>query len=125
MEYAQRKAAKIKVIKWEGPNNNLTEQEKDQLFSKKSIIRTNHNDNIKRKSLLTDQLQKCPHLPQKQYLEYAMFDGAAQFGMPTKTYKIFMTMLPEEHRNYPITICVISNAKIKDLIGLTCYKYRY
>ncbi|KAG6465087.1 hypothetical protein O3G_MSEX014924 [Manduca sexta] len=77
----------------------------------------------KQKSLLAEQLENCPNLPHRQYLEYAKFDGTAQMGLPTKSFKIFMTMLPEKHQNYPLVVCVIANAKIKDLIGFTCYKY--
>jgi target of rapamycin complex 2 subunit MAPKAP1 len=76
------------------------------------------------KSLLAEQLEKCPDLPHRQYLEYAKFDGTAQMGLPTKSFKIFMTMLPEKHQTYPLVVCVIASAKIKDLIGFTCYKYR-
>lgn len=79
----------------------------------------------KQKSLLTEQLENCPDLPHRQYLEYAKFDGTAQLGLPTKSFKIFMTMLPEKYQNYPVVINVIASAKIKDLIGFTCYKYRY
>lgn len=79
----------------------------------------------KQKSLFSEQLENCPELPHRQYLDYAKFDGTAQLGLPTKSFKIFMTMLPEKHQNYPLVVCVIASAKIKDLIGFTCYKYRY
>lgn len=117
-----KKAAKIKVIKWENPQTELTNEEKMQMFPAKELAPV-PQEQIK--SLLADQLEKCPHLPHRQYLEYAKFDGTAQLGLPTKTFKIFMTMLSEKHQNYPLTVCVIANAKVQDLIGFTCYKYRY
>lgn len=120
-EQALKKAAKIKVIKWENPHIEYTDEEKSQMFPRKDL---KHHTRENSKSLLTDQLQKCPHLPHRQYLEYAKFDGTAQLGLPTKTFKIFMTMLSEHHQNYPIIVCVIASAKIQDLIGFTCYKYR-
>lgn len=127
MEHAQRKAAKIKIVKWEYPTNTLTEQEREQLFTKKELVheKTHNGNKVRKKSLLSDMLEKCQSLPQNQYLEYAMFDGTAQFSSQIKTYKIFMTMLPEDLRNYPINVCVIASAKIRDLIGFICYKYRY
>ncbi|XP_049885668.1 stress-activated map kinase-interacting protein 1 isoform X2 [Pectinophora gossypiella] len=116
-EQALKKAAKIKVVKWEDPAETTTEEVTD-LFSKVEVKKPE-----KLKSLLSEQLEKCPELPHRQYLEYAKFDGTAQLGLPTKSFKIFMTMLPEKHQNYPLVVCVIANAKIKDLIGFTCYKY--
>ncbi|VVD06124.1 unnamed protein product [Leptidea sinapis] len=117
-ELALKKAAKIKIIKWEDPQTELTDEQIAEAFGKVQIKKPE-----KKKSLLSEQLEKCPELPHRQYLEYAKFDGTAQLGLPTKTFKIFMTMLPEKHQNYPLIVCVIANAKIKDLIGFTCYKY--
>ena len=119
-ELALKKAAKIKVIKWEDPTTQLTPEQMAEAFAKVEVKKQE-----KKKSLLTEQMEKCPDLPHRQYLEYAKFDGTAQLGLPTKSFKIFMTMLSEKHQNYPLIVCVIANAKIKDLIGFTCYKYRY
>ncbi|CAB3257273.1 unnamed protein product [Arctia plantaginis] len=116
-EQALKKAAKIKIIKWED-SSPLTADQLAEAFSKCEVKKPE-----KTKSLLTQQLQNCPNLPHRQYLEYAKFDGTAQLGLPIKSFKIFMTMLPEKHQNYPLVVCVIASAKIKDLIGFTCYKY--
>lgn len=116
---ALKKAAKIKVIKWEGPYPELTDEQIAEAFQKVDVKKP-----LKYKSLLTEQLEKCPDLPHRQYLEYAKFDGTAQLGLPTKVFKIFMTTVPEKHQNYPVIVSVIASAKIKDLIGFTCYKYR-
>ncbi|XP_072935223.1 stress-activated map kinase-interacting protein 1 [Epargyreus clarus] len=117
-EQAMKKAAKIKVIKWEDTSTQLTAEEIDEAFAKLEVKKLH-----KQKSLLAEQLEKCPELPHRQYLEYAKFDGTAQMKTPTKTFKIFMTTLPEKHQNYPLIVCVIANSKIKDLIGFICYKY--
>lgn len=114
-----KKAAKIKVIKWEDSSTKLSADQTAEFFSKMEV-----NVPEKQKSLLTEQLENCPNLPHRQYLEYARFDGTAQMGLPTKSFKIFMTMLPEKLQNYPLVVCIIASAKIKDLIGFTCYKYR-
>ncbi|KAI5633461.1 SAPK-interacting protein 1 (Sin1), pleckstrin-like domain-containing protein [Phthorimaea operculella] len=117
-EQALKKAAKVKVSKWEDPTPDITAEDMADMFSKLEVKPT-----AKQKSLLTEQLEKCPELPHRQYLEYAKFDGTAQLGLPIKSFKIFMTMLPEVHQNYPLVVCVIASAKIKDLIGFTCYQY--
>ncbi|XP_077300672.1 SAPK-interacting protein 1 [Arctopsyche grandis] len=125
MEHAQRKAAKIKIVKWETPNTVMSKEDREQLFTKKELKTDKllNGNKVKKKSLLSDMMEKCLYLPQNQYLEFAPFDGSAQYGCQTKTIKIFMTMLAEELRNYPIIISVIASAKIRDLIGLICYKY--
>lgn len=112
------------MVKWENPPNVLSDVEREALFTRKEIPQTKQEGRGKSKSMLTDQLVKCPFLPQSKFLEYAKFDGTAQLGLPTKTYKIFMTMVPEAQRNYPIHVSVVASAKILDLIGFTCYKYR-
>ncbi|XP_050356259.1 stress-activated map kinase-interacting protein 1 [Nymphalis io] len=117
-ELALKKAAKIKVVKWEDPLSPLTPEQMAEIFAKIEVKKPE-----KKKSLLAEQLENCPDLPHRQYLEYAKFDGTAQLGLPIKSFKIFMTIIPEKHQNYPLIVCVIANAKIKDLIGFTCYKY--
>lgn len=117
MDLARKRASKVKHIKWETIDNVSFDNNED-LFKKKEIV--------KRKpvlrSLLTEQLEKYTNMPQNPYIEYAKFDGTAMVGVTTRTYKIFLTMLPEEQRNYPIDICCIATAKIQDLIGLICLK---
>lgn len=120
LDLAQKKAAKIKHVKWETNSQPLSQEEKNQLFARRDY----KNEKVPTKSLLTEQLKKHTNLPQNPYLEYAKFDGAAQVGIPIRKYKIFLTMLPEEQRNYPMTVCVIATAKISDLIGLILLKCR-
>lgn len=118
MEQARQKAATIKFVKWETNKTPLTETDLNDLFAKKPVT-------IKQKpvkSMLSEQLEKYTNMPQNPYMEYAKFDGVAQVGLMTRKYKIFLTMLPKEHRNYPIDICCIAAAKVQDLIGLICLK---
>ncbi|XP_013183412.1 stress-activated map kinase-interacting protein 1 isoform X2 [Amyelois transitella] len=116
-EQALKKAAKIKVVKWEDLYT-LTADQMADVFMKNEVKKTE-----KQKSLLAEQIEKCPDLPHRHYLEFAKFDGTAQMGLPTKSFKIYMTVLPEKYQTYPLYVCVISSAKIKDLVGFTCYKY--
>lgn len=119
MDQARKRAAKIKHVKWE-ESKELSQTENDELFSKKVVKPTI----AVKKSLLADQLERCENLPRNPYIEYAKFDGSAQIGIPTRKYKIFLTMLPEEQRNYPMTVCCIAAAKIEEFIGLILLKCR-
>lgn len=119
MDQARKRAAKIKHIKWE-KSKELSESENNELFSKKIVKQAV----LCKKSLLAEQLEKCENLPRNPYIEYAKFDGSALIGIPTRKYKIFLTMLPEEQRNYPMTVCCIAAAKIQEFIGLILLKCR-
>lgn len=120
LEIAQKRAAKVKHIKWETNPVPLTDEERNSLF----VRRDYKKEQVNTKSLLTEQLKSYTNLPQNPYLEYAKFDGNAQVGIPVRKYKIYLTMLPEEQRNYPMHVCVIATARVQDLIGLICLKCR-
>lgn len=117
MDQEMRKAAQIKHIKWETPVANRSDTE--PVFEKKEVLE------IKKpvKSLLSFQLEKCPSLPRNPFVEYAKFGGNAQMGMPTRSYKVFLTMLPLPERNYPLNVCVLSSARMLELVGYICWKY--
>ncbi|KZC13286.1 PREDICTED: stress-activated map kinase-interacting protein 1 [Dufourea novaeangliae] len=120
MDLERKKAAKVNV-KWENnPTMSLTQQ--SELFQRKDFRKKPGQSN-KRYSLLSEQLEKCPNLPQNPFMEYAKFDGSAQVDIPIRKYRIFMCMLPKEHRMYPIQIIVVATAKVLEFIGLICYKY--
>ncbi|KAK5649002.1 hypothetical protein RI129_003894 [Pyrocoelia pectoralis] len=119
LDNAKKRAAKVKNIKWEFCSVPPSEQELTDLFvrkePRKNVLST-------KKSLLSEKLEQCTNLPQNPYIEYAKFDGSAQVGILTRKYKIFLTMLPEEHRNYPMTVSCIATAKIEELIGFILLK---
>lgn len=120
LEQARRKAASVKHVKWESSTSQMLQEDLNELFVKKELKKP-----TSKKSLLTEQLEKSTNLPQNPYMQYAKFDGSAVVGVPVKKYRIFLTMLPEEKRNFPINICCIGTAKIHDLIGLILLKCRY
>lgn len=123
MDLARRKAAKIKNFKCDDSVANINQEfNLNNLFVKKKEYE--RRDRLKKNvnSLLAEQLQQCPKQPQNKFLEYARFDGTAQTGIPTRTLKIFLTMLPVHISNYPIQLCVTATAKIQEFIGLICYK---
>ncbi|XP_037952212.1 stress-activated map kinase-interacting protein 1 [Teleopsis dalmanni] len=74
------------------------------------------------KSKLAFQLANSPKQSQNKFMEYAKFDGTSQTGIQTKRINVYLSMLPERERNYPIKICVLATAKIIEVIGLVCYK---
>lgn len=121
LDQARRKAAKIKHIKWEPSQRQLTDEELNEMFVKKSPKK----ENKPMRSLFTQQLEQYTNLPQNPYIQYASVDGSTQIGVPIRKYKIFLTFLPEDRRNYPMHVCCLATAKIQDLIGLILLKCRY
>lgn len=123
IDQEKKKRAKMKNIKWETNLEPLSREELDELFQKKEIS----SDNLANKSLkskLTELIQCNSDIPQNPYKEYGKYDGSWQYTVPTKTYKIYITMLPPDQRNYPMEICCVSSAKIHELIGFILFKYR-
>ncbi|XP_022900434.1 stress-activated map kinase-interacting protein 1 isoform X2 [Onthophagus taurus] len=117
MALAKKRAAKIKQVKWDSNPPELDNTDVIDLFSKKEIKNVSPQ-----KSLLTIQVLNSSNLPRNPFTEYAKFDGSAQIGIPTRRFKIFLTMLPEEQRNYPMVVCCIAAAKISEFIGLILLK---
>ncbi|XP_064543224.1 stress-activated map kinase-interacting protein 1 [Drosophila montana] len=142
LDIAKRKAARIKSVNY---NEEVLPPDRKDFFKRK-VVKEQPTEkpstskttatNVKRlektsdddlsdegvKSMLTEQLAKSPKQTQNRFIEYARFDGTAQVGMPTKRINVYVNMLPEPERNYPLKICVLSTAKIVEVIGLVCYK---
>lgn len=118
MDIARKKAAKVKTIKYETAVQRSGDGTDDDLFVKKDVSKASSEDRMS--SLLSQQLESFPKMPQNKFLEYAKFDGTSQ--TESKSFKIFLMMLPENQRAYPMQICVTATAKIQDFIGLICYK---
>ncbi|XP_065369653.1 stress-activated map kinase-interacting protein 1 [Calliphora vicina] len=121
MDIARRKAAKTKCVNYD---DEIVLPERNDFFVRKSIGSQEKSmpQNEVVKSKLSLQLANSPKQVQNRYQEYAKFDGTSQTGVQTKRINVFLSMLPEKERNYPIKICVISHAKIAEVIGLVCYK---
>ncbi|XP_019769453.1 stress-activated map kinase-interacting protein 1 isoform X1 [Dendroctonus ponderosae] len=127
LEYYSRKAAKMKHIKWESRKNVQDEPDGveplDELFVKKDTAKTQPECKIQKKSALSALIEQSSNIPVNPYTGYARFDGAGQINLPTKKYRIYLTMLPEQQRNYPLNICCVAAAKVLDLIGLILLKF--
>ncbi|CAG9817893.1 unnamed protein product [Phaedon cochleariae] len=120
LEHARKKTSKMKHVKWETKD---PVQEFEDIFVKKDI--TQLKDTQKRTSTLAALLQTHSNVPRNPFIEYAKFDGSGQVNIPTKKYKIYLTMLPQEQRNYPMQVCCVASAKVQDLIGLVLLKHSY
>ncbi|KAG4073572.1 hypothetical protein HA402_000796 [Bradysia odoriphaga] len=115
LNLARKKQSKIKTVRCDivppaGVNNK-------EMFVKKDVKGKVYVPNTK----LGEQLAKCQVQAINKFLIYAQFDGSYQTSIATKKMKIFLTMLPEDSRNYPLEVCVIATAKIHEFIGLICY----
>lgn len=121
MSIARRKAALIKSVKCD--DSLISSQESSSeadLFVKKNL--KDFKESGKQTSMLAQQMELLPSLPQNKFTKYAVFDGTSQTGIPTKTMGIFVSEEPEHFKNYPLQLCVISSAKIEEFIGFIMYK---
>lgn len=149
LDIAKRKAARIKSVNY---NEEVVPPDREDFFKRKVLneqpidkpstsaaaaaaaavratkmnrTETANDDEVSAggvRSMLSEQLARSPKQAQNRFVEYARFDGTAQVGMPTKRINVYVNMLPEPERNYPLKICVLSTAKIIEVIGLVCYK---
>ncbi|XP_046403798.1 stress-activated map kinase-interacting protein 1 [Ischnura elegans] len=128
LDKERRKAAKVRHVKWEY-NPNISEEDREDMFTRKELPKKAENVILNksvpkvRKSLLSEQLEKSPALPQSPFVEFAKYDGSAQVGMAVRQYRIFITMASPSERDYPLEVSVLATAKVRDLVGLVCWKY--
>lgn len=132
MDIARRKAAKTKSVNYD---DEIVPPERNDFFVKKSVSHTINRNSINDENIVKDtdvtddaggggkcepriksklalQLANSPKQAQNKFMEYACFDGTSQTGIQTKRIHVFLSMLPERERNYPIKICVLASAKI-------------
>lgn len=129
---ARRRASKVRSIKLDDNVVELNDDEIDDFFPRRNnyntATATNTNsttstddEHEKAVSLLAQRLEQVRQQPVNEFQQYSQFDGN-QMSVQTKTFKIFLTMLPKEQQNYPMDVCVIATAKIQEFIGLICYR---
>ncbi|XP_044762267.1 stress-activated map kinase-interacting protein 1 isoform X2 [Coccinella septempunctata] len=119
IEQAKKKAAKVRLIKWDPKKLNVDDKTViDNMFEK---VDPEKNVQIVKKSLLSQRLQECVNLPKNPYLTYAKFDGNGHVNIPTRRYKIFLTMLENENKNVPLDVSCVATAKVIELIGLILF----
>lgn len=74
MDQEKKKASEIKHIKWKNNPNHLSLEEQYELFKCKDLKQI--KPATKMRSLFSEQLEKCPDLPQNPFVDYAKFDGS-------------------------------------------------
>ncbi|KAH8306026.1 hypothetical protein KR018_011399 [Drosophila ironensis] len=134
LDAAKRRASRIKSINYQ---EEVQPPESEDFFKRKEVparprpatdkehTTKSSEDELSDggvQSKLTEQLAKSPKQTQNKFIEFARFDGTSQVGMQTKRINVYLNMLPEPDRNYPLKICVIATAKIQEVIGYVCYK---
>ncbi|KAK7094489.1 target of rapamycin complex 2 subunit MAPKAP1-like [Littorina saxatilis] len=119
---------KVKSIPWKDAPVTLTVEERASLFEKKEVAvitpdgDATEGETPKKVSKLSKLLEDFSKYGENPYMEYAKFDGRSCVT-PTKKIDIFLTMAPPKERAYPMTVVVITTAKVQDLIGLICWQY--
>ena len=73
MDIERQNASKVKHVKWEYNPVNLENEKQQELFQRKDFRRKENKN--KRHSLLSEQLDKGPKLPQNPFTHFARFDG--------------------------------------------------
>lgn len=117
MDLARKKASRMKSIKVTEPNND--DNDYSDFFIAKTDLAPFPDDT---KSLLSDQLIKMPVQPKNKFAQYAKYDGTSHTGIFSRKFKVFISMLPDDKKSYPLQLCVIADTKILDIIGFVCYK---
>ncbi|CAA2991030.1 Hypothetical predicted protein, partial [Olea europaea subsp. europaea] len=110
------KAANVRHIRWR--NTPQITRNASHLFPKKN---SSSVEPTTMQSLLTDQLQNLT-VSMNPYKAYAKYDGNAQHSTFSRKYSVYLHMLPESERRFPLDIVIVLGARVLDLIGLTLYR---
>ncbi len=116
---------KCKRIQWKGEAYmEFPEEDLDELFSKKKLVKKRMDFFDRRRSILSAQLEQNPNQANNPFSEFAKFDGKAHSGSSNiKKIDIYLAMCEGDAREFPLTIYIMGNAKVLDLIGLICWHY--
>lgn len=111
--------AKIKRITLRNPPlESISQEPAKDLFASKEVPKKITEPKVT--SLLSQLLITRP-LPVNPFASFARLDSRAQGG--AKVIKVFMPMLPERERDYPLIVACHTSTKVHDLIGLICWQY--
>ncbi|XP_013405227.1 target of rapamycin complex 2 subunit MAPKAP1 [Lingula anatina] len=121
----KQRQSRIKHVQWkEGQEYNV--EELGHLFEKVDFGKKDTDKaetRVRSTSALSRRLEKSSGIPNNLFHDYAKFDGKAHSGVATKAIDIFLTMVSDEERPYPMLVVTIATAKVQDLIGLICWQY--
>lgn len=99
MDIERKKAAKVKHVKWEHNLNAVTPTDQSELFQRKDFRK---KAPVKKgQSLLSEQLEKCPNLPQNSFKDYVKFDGnVCSIGFSHFSVLIYKLISKLFHKNF-------------------------
>ncbi|XP_064649782.1 target of rapamycin complex 2 subunit MAPKAP1-like isoform X2 [Lineus longissimus] len=109
----------IKHIQWKNNKVEMTDDDITEMFGKREI----RKKDTKRTSSLSEQLETSISIPDNPFKDYARFDGRNYPSIQVKKIGIFLTMLDEDERAFPMVVVVLSTSKVIELIGLICWQY--
>lgn len=67
----------------------FSDEERAGLFERKNFRQNRKDVHVKKLSLLSEQMEKCPNLPQNPFVEYAKYDGNVRTIYLRSLYKYF------------------------------------
>lgn len=135
MDIARRRAARTKCVIYD---DELVEPQRYDFFERKEVkaskrcSREDEDDELAQddedsnqqdstakgwKSKLALELANSPKAIPNKFQDYAKFDGTSLTGVPTKRIRIFLSMLPDKEKNYPIKICALACARIQEVFS--------
>lgn len=136
MDIARRRAARTQCVVYD---DELVEPQDSDFFARKEIKpivcfaqqneeETEANNDLENncanevgtgtkmwRSKLSLELANSPKAIPNKYQDYAKFDGTSLTGVSTKRIRIFLSMLPDKEKNYPIKICALASARIHEV----------
>lgn len=102
------------------------ESQLEELFPRKDLEgqsnkSSQNKDQPPKRSALTFLVETFPDNPFK---DFARFDARVGDRLRrTRCYEIILHVLPPEQRNKSMQVVIFTQAKVRDLIGLTCWSY--
>lgn len=116
-EQRKRRRADIKTITWKDDEDACKFD--PSVFPHKEIVpRAARKTQSSTLAALLNEYDKRSANP---FFEYSRFNGDNHGIGVSNTYRIFLPMTKEPHK--PITVTILHNATVTDLIGLTFWKY--
>jgi len=112
----------ITTVQWKTPSKKTGEDnDPEELFPKKEIKKASERT----MSLLSQQLELlAPGEDQNPWQSYARFDGSHYREGTVKKVDVFPGMQDRSAETLrPIKVSCVKDAKVKDAVGLICFKY--
>jgi hypothetical protein len=106
----------VKTITWEADEESKFDR---SLFQVREVVP--QATRKAQSSTLARLLNEYDKRSANPFFEYSRFNGDNHGIGVSNTYRIFLPMTKEPHR--PITVTILHNATVSDLIGLTFWKY--